>query len=178
MQVKLTFADLHNEAGARVGVHPGTCGAWRTAVRSSNSPGSLPACRCAPRLTPTRWRRAACSGSDRVLFDCSCSPRAHRRTTVAVQIAVPVGLSSEGGLSTTQVFRFARRTFELGLTFFEAAPVRTSASTTPPELWDLMRLRHRFGEPAHAAPTAIWLCDSKPTLLLAYAEALKAAGPA
>ncbi len=40
-----------------------------------------------------------------------------------VQIAVPVGsYPPKVGYPPTRVFRFARRTFELGLSFFEAAP--------------------------------------------------------
>jgi len=66
-----------------------------------------------------------------------------------VQIAVAAGSTSPRiDYPPVQVFRFKPMTFELGLTGFEAAPgesvrIYDEARTVV----DLVRLRHRFGEP-------------------------------
>lgn len=72
----------------------------------------------------------------------------------AVQIAVALGSTPPRiDYPPVQIFRFRPATFELGLTSFEAAPgesvrIYDQARTVV----DLVRLRHRFGEPiAYAA---------------------------
>jgi hypothetical protein len=78
------------------------------------------------------------------------------------------------------VFRFDAETFELGLSEVDAAPgepVRLyDAART---VTDLMRLRHRFGEPAAHTALNRYLAQpgSRPALLLSYARALGVFGP-
>jgi len=99
----------------------------------------------------------------------------------AVQIAVRVGdHQPRVEFPRTQVLRFARETFELGLSRVEAAPgewVRVYDATRT--VVDLMRLRHRFREPlAHSAlRRALESGAARPVDLLRYAEALNVLGP-
>jgi predicted transcriptional regulator of viral defense system len=99
----------------------------------------------------------------------------------AVQIAVP--RSSHPPRITfppTAVYRFDPSTFELGLTYVDAAPqepVRIyDAERT---VVDLMRLRHRFGEPTAliALTRYIRRRDARPAALLKTASALRVYGP-
>lgn len=99
----------------------------------------------------------------------------------AVQIAVP--RSSHPPRITfppTAVFRFDPSTFELGLTHVEAAPhelVRIyDAERT---VADLMRLRHRIGEPTALIALNRYLRrrDARPPDLLKAAVALRVYGP-
>jgi len=80
----------------------------------------------------------------------------------------------------TKVFRFDETTFELGLGDVEAAPgemvrVYDAARTVV----DLMRLRHRLGEPLAHAALFRYLSGpgARPPLLLEYAAALDVYGP-
>lgn len=96
----------------------------------------------------------------------------------AVQIAVALGSTPPRiDYPPVQVFRFKPATFELGLSSFEAAPdelvrIYDQARTVV----DLIRLRHRFGEPV--AYTALNRYLSKPDgqrrPLLTYATQLGA----
>lgn len=99
----------------------------------------------------------------------------------AVQIAVPVGAHHpKVDYPPTQVFRFTRRTFELGLSSFEAAPAEEVRIYDPARtVVDLMRLRHRFGEPVAHSALHRYLATraANPALVIAYAEALNVAGP-
>lgn len=78
-----------------------------------------------------------------------------------------------------KVFRFEETTFELGLSFVDAAPhesvrVYDAARTVV----DLMRFRRRFGEPnAHSALHRYLSSGRRPALLLDYARALGSFGP-
>jgi hypothetical protein len=96
----------------------------------------------------------------------------------AVQIAVALGSTPPRiDYPPVQIFRFKPATFELGLTSFEAAPgesvrIYDQARTVV----DLIRLRHRFGEPI--AYTALNRYLNKPDgqrrPLLTYASKLGA----
>jgi predicted transcriptional regulator of viral defense system len=99
----------------------------------------------------------------------------------SVQVAVPNDAHPpQIGYPPATVFRFDAETFELGLSAADAAPgelvrVYDAARTVT----DLMRLRHRFGEPiAHTALNR-YLAQpgSRPKLLLSYARALGVFGP-
>lgn len=100
---------------------------------------------------------------------------------IAAQIAVPkASRAPRIGFPPVEVFRFAADTFELGLTHLDAAPgepVRVyDAERT---VVDLMRLRHRLGEPvAHAAlQRYLRSRGARPGLLLRVAAALGVHGP-
>jgi predicted transcriptional regulator of viral defense system len=99
----------------------------------------------------------------------------------AVQIAVP--RSSHPPRITfppTAVFRFDPSTFELGLTYVDAAPQESvriyDAART---VVDLMRLRHRLGEPTALIALTRYLRrrDARPAALLKTASALRVYGP-
>lgn len=99
----------------------------------------------------------------------------------SAQIAVPKRSHTPAiAYPPVTVFRFDESTFELGLSSFEAGPgepVRVYDATRT--VVDLMRFRHRFGEPlAHTALNRY--LDSgraQPALLLDFAEALSVFGP-
>ena len=99
----------------------------------------------------------------------------------AVQIAVPRSHRPPRiGHPPTEVFRFAAATFELGLSTVEAAPgenVRVySAERT---VIDLMRLRHRLGEPLALGALRRYLRrpGARPGELLTLARRLGVFGP-
>ncbi len=100
---------------------------------------------------------------------------------LAVQIAVP--RSSRPPrilLPPTQVFRFEPSTFEVGLTYIEAAPGELIRIYDPVRtVVDLMRLRHRIGEPTALAALHRYLRrrDARPAELLKTAAALRVYGP-
>ena len=99
----------------------------------------------------------------------------------AVEIAVP--RSSHPPRITfppTAVYRFDPSTFELGLTYVDAAPqepvrIYDAARTVV----DLMRLRHRVGEPTALVALTRYLRrrDARPAALLKTASALRVYGP-
>ena len=101
--------------------------------------------------------------------------------SIAVQIAVPNGDHPPSvDHPPTAVFRFDRTTFELGVSSVEAAPhepvrIYDSARTVV----DLMRLRHRLGEPVAYLALRRYLAGSRPrpTELLDYARELGSSGP-
>ncbi|GAB3769211.1 type IV toxin-antitoxin system AbiEi family antitoxin domain-containing protein [Microlunatus parietis] len=79
-----------------------------------------------------------------------------------------------------EVFRFGTDTFELGLTTVEAAPDESVRIYDPTRtVVDLMRLRHRLGEPlAHAALRRyLRRRDAQPGLLLRMATTLDVRQP-
>ncbi len=100
---------------------------------------------------------------------------------IKVQIAVANGAHPPRiGYPPTKVFRFDRATFELGLDRLEAAPrewvrIYDAARTVT----DLMRLRHRLGEPlAHGVLNRyLNMRGARPALLLEYAKELDVLGP-
>jgi predicted transcriptional regulator of viral defense system len=98
-----------------------------------------------------------------------------------VQVAVP-GSSRAPQISfpPTSVLRFEDRTFELGLSSVEAAPGEPVRIYDPPRtVVDLMRLRHRFGEPAALGALHRYLRrrDARPAELLRIGAALGVYGP-
>ena len=98
-----------------------------------------------------------------------------------VQIAVPKSTTPPRIVyPPTTVLRFEDATFDLGLSSVEAAPgehvrVYDAARTVV----DLMRMRHRFGEPLAHTTLNRYLAStgSSPRLLLEYARALDVLGP-
>lgn len=99
----------------------------------------------------------------------------------AVQIAVSSAHNMVRiGYPPTTVFRFDAETFELGLSRVEAAPGEFIRIYDPARtVVDLIRLRHRLGEPmAYTVLNRFLdLPDSRRARLLEYAEALGVAGP-
>ena len=99
----------------------------------------------------------------------------------AVQIAVPrTSRPPQIWFPPTTVFRFEPSTFELGLTSLEAAPGEYVRVYDPARtVVDLMRLRHRVGEPTALAALHRYLRrrDSRPAELLEIAAALRVRGP-
>jgi predicted transcriptional regulator of viral defense system len=100
---------------------------------------------------------------------------------VAVQIAVPTrDRPPQIAYPPTEVFRFDQDTFELGLSSVDAAPgERVRVYDSARTVIDLMRLRHRLGEPlAHAAlHRYLRRRDAQPAQLLRLAAALDVYGP-
>ena len=99
----------------------------------------------------------------------------------AVKIAVPRSSHPPRiAFPPTAVFRFEPRTFELGLTHLEAAPGESVRIYDPPRtVVDLMRLRHRIGEPTALIALQRYLRrrDARPPELLNMAEDLRVYGP-
>jgi predicted transcriptional regulator of viral defense system len=99
----------------------------------------------------------------------------------AVQIAVPrPSRPPQISFPPTAVFRFESSTFELGLTPVQAAPGEPIRIYAPARtVVDLMRLRHRIGEPAALAAVHRYLRrpDAQPAELLRLAGRLRAYGP-
>ncbi|WP_166849217.1 type IV toxin-antitoxin system AbiEi family antitoxin domain-containing protein [Isoptericola sp. BMS4] len=98
-----------------------------------------------------------------------------------VQIAVRRGTYTPRiDFPPTEVLRFEAVKFDLGRTTIEAAPGEPIPVYDPARtVVDLMRLRHRFGEPiAHSALRRyIATPDARPAQLLKYAAALGVSGP-
>ncbi len=99
----------------------------------------------------------------------------------AVQVAVPKrSRPPQITFPPTEVIRFDAETFELGLTGVEAAPGEQIRIYDPARtVVDLMRLRHRFGEPTALAALHRYLRrrDAHPAVLLELAAALGGYGP-
>jgi predicted transcriptional regulator of viral defense system len=165
------------------GVHPRDLYAWRDAGevvelsrgvfrRSDAQAASL------PDLLAVAYR------APRAIVCCVSAAAVHGLTDelpVAVQIAVrarahPPRIS----YPPTVVFRFEESTFELGVSSVDAAPgelvrVYDQARTVV----DLIRLRHRLGEPIAFGALNRYLraSQARPGRLLEYAEQLDAFGP-
>jgi predicted transcriptional regulator of viral defense system len=101
--------------------------------------------------------------------------------TTAVQIAVPrPHRPPHISHPPTEVFRFAPATFELGLSTLEAAPgENVRIYTAERTVVDLMRLRHRLGEPLALTALRRYLRrrDARPGELLSFARPLGVFGP-
>jgi predicted transcriptional regulator of viral defense system len=99
----------------------------------------------------------------------------------AVQIAVPrASHPPQISFPPTSVLRFESSTFELGLSQVEAAPGEPVRIYDPARtVVDLMRLRHRVGEPTALAAVHRYLRrpDVRPALLLRIASDLRVHGP-
>jgi predicted transcriptional regulator of viral defense system len=100
---------------------------------------------------------------------------------IAVQFAVPHHQRPPRiAYPPVQVFRFATETFELGLANMEAAPdeaVRIYSKERT--VVDLMRLRHRLGEPTALVALRRYLGqrEARPGELLTLARRLGVSGP-
>ena len=171
------------KAALGLGVHPRQLYAWRDGgdvvelSRGVFRRGDAPLATY-PDLLAVGTRAPAC------IVCCVSAAVVHELTDElprAVQIAVPVNsYPPRIDFPPTQVLRFARGTFELGLSRVEAAPGEWVRVYDPARtVVDLMRLRHRFGEPlAHGALTrALAAGVARPADLLRYAEALDVLGP-
>ncbi|HWK25606.1 MAG TPA: type IV toxin-antitoxin system AbiEi family antitoxin domain-containing protein [Solirubrobacter sp.] len=165
------------------GVHPRDLYAWRDAgeivelsrgvFRRSDAPPAA-----YPDLLAVSYR------APRAIVCCVSAAMVHELTDelpVWVQVAVPNGTHPPRiDHPPTRVFRFDRRTFELGLAGIEAAPgERVRAYDAARTVIDLMRLRHRLGESiAHTALNRYMTRqDARPALLLEYARELGVLGP-
>jgi predicted transcriptional regulator of viral defense system len=99
----------------------------------------------------------------------------------AVQIAVPrPSRPPRISFPPTAVLRFEPSTFELGLAHVEAAPGEPVRIYDPARtVVDLMRLRHRIGEPTALAALHRYLRrrGARPAELLKIAAALRVYGP-
>jgi hypothetical protein len=165
-----------------LGVHPRELYAWRDAGeitelsrgvfrRADVPPASYPDVLAVAYRVP---RAIVCCLSAAVIHDLTDLPG-------SVQVAVSNGSHlPEIDYPPATVLRFDAKTFELGLSVFDAAPeeqvrVYDAARTVT----DLMRLRHRFGEPVAHAALHRYLAQpgSRPALLLTYARALGVFGP-
>ncbi|MDR1442528.1 MAG: hypothetical protein LBJ02_09135 [Bifidobacteriaceae bacterium] len=122
---------------------------------------------------------AAALRAPRAVVCCLSAPAIHDLTdelVPGVQLAVPKGSwAPRIDHPPTRVFHFAPDTFDLGLSTVEAAPgesvrVYDAARTVA----DLMRLRHRFGEPvAHIALNRyLDSARAQPATVLEYAHKL------
>jgi predicted transcriptional regulator of viral defense system len=98
-----------------------------------------------------------------------------------VQIAVPRSTRTPViDFPPTTALRFDDETFELGVTSIDAAPGEPVRVYDPARtVVDLMRLRHRFGEPAAHAALRRYLDrrDARPAALLELARTLGVFGP-
>jgi hypothetical protein len=127
---------------------------------------------------------AAAHRSPRAIICCVSAAAAYDLTDElppVVQIAVPArSRIPRIDYPPTTAFRFDEDTFELGLSQLEAAPGEWVRIYDPARtVADLMRLRHRLGEPlAHGAlQRYLRHRAAKPALLLEYAESLGVYGP-
>lgn len=166
-----------------LGVHPRDLYAWRDAGQVVElSRGVFRRADAPPASYPDAL--AVAYRSPRAIVCCVSAAAIHELTDEmpsTVQIAVPKRTHPPViDYPPVTVFRFEESTFELGLSEVEAGrgePVRiyNSARTVV----DLLRFRHRFGEPiAHAALNRyLSAAGARPALLLEYAEALGAFGP-
>lgn len=100
---------------------------------------------------------------------------------LAVQIAVPRGARSPRiTLPPVEVFHFDASTFQLGLGEVQAAPGEwVRAYTAARTVVDLMRFRHRIGEPLALGALRRYLASTgaRPGLLLDLAGPLDVLGP-
>lgn len=116
---------------------------------------------------------------------CCVSAAAVYELTDEIPISVQIAVRRRAHVPTidyppTRVFRFEETTFETGLSAIEAAPgeqIRVYDETRT--VVDLMRLRHRLGEPLAFSCLNRYLSrrTAQPARLLAYAAALGVSGP-
>ncbi len=167
----------------RSGVHPRDLYAWRDeglvfelsrgVFRKADAP--LPTY---PDLLAVAFR------APRAIVCCVSAAAVHDLTDevpVEVQLAIPNGTHPPRiAFPPTKVFRFEPTTFELGLSTVEAAPSELIRIYDPARtVVDLMRLRHRLGEPVAYAALSRYLrrAGARPGLLVDYARELDVLGP-
>ena len=99
----------------------------------------------------------------------------------AVQIAVPrPNRPPRIDHPPTEVFRFAENSFELGVSTVEAAPGENVRVYSPERtVVDVMRLRHRLGEPLALSALRRYLRrgEARPGRLLTFARDMGVFGP-
>jgi predicted transcriptional regulator of viral defense system len=154
-----------------------------TPARSSNCPAGSSANR-RHRWPPTPDFLAVAHRTPRAVVCLVSAAAVHDLTDeipAVVQIAVPKpSRPPHIAFPPTKVFRFDAETFELGLSGVEAAPGELIRIYDPPRtVVDLMRLRHRFGEPVALGALRRYLRrrDAQPAALLRIAAALDVYGP-
>lgn len=170
-------------AAVAAGVHPRELYAWRDAGlvvelsrgvfrRADAPPASYPDLLAVAYRVP---RGIVCCVSAAAVHDLS------DQIPVAVQVAVPTrSRPPRIGYPPTQVFRFDEATFEVGLSDVEAAPGERVRIYDPVRtVVDLMRLRHRLGEPVALGALRRYLRrrDARPAALLRSADRLGVYGP-
>jgi predicted transcriptional regulator of viral defense system len=166
-----------------LGVHPRQLYAWRDAGEIAElSRGVFRRADAPPASYPDIL--AVAYRAPRAIVCCLSAAAVHDLTDElpgSVQVAVPKDSHPPRiGYPPATVLRFETRTFELGLSIVDAAPgepVRVYDATRT--VTDLMRLRHRFGEPVAHTALNRYLAQpgSRPALLLSYARSLGAFGP-
>jgi len=176
-------ATFTTKVARSLGAHPRDLYAWRDAGEIVEmSRGVFRRGDALPASYPDAL--AVAHRAPRAIVCCLTAAAVHELTDELVgslQIAVPKGGHvPKIDYPPTVVFRFDPDSFDLGLSAFEAAPgeqvrVYDAARTVV----DLMRLRHRFGEPvAHSALYRFLATPgARPALLLDYAQALGVFGP-
>ncbi len=165
------------------GVHPRDLYAWRdTGQIVELSRGVFRAADAPPASYPDIL--AVAYRSPRAIMCCVSAAAIHELTDEmppAVQIAVPKhSHPPEISHPPVTVLRFEESTFEIGLSSVDAAPDEPVRIYDPARtVVDLMRFRHRFGEPIAYAALNRYLerPAARPALLLEYAEALGDFGP-
>lgn len=167
----------------RLGVHPRDLYAWRDdgqivelsrgVFRRATAPAAT-----YPDLLAIAYR------APHAIACCVSAAAVHDLTDelpLAVQIAVPTrSRPPKITYPPTEVFRFDPDTFELGLASVDAAPGEAVRIYDPERtVIDLMRLRHRLGEPlAHAAlHRYLRRPGAQPARLLQLAAVLDVYGP-
>ena len=176
-------ATFTTKTARALGVHPRDLYAWRDGGqvvelsrgvyrRGDAPPASYPDLLAVALRAP---RGVVCCLSAAVVHDLT------DELVVGVQLAVPKGeWAPRIDYPPTKVFRFDPATFELGVIAVEAAPgERVRVYDAARTVVDLMRLRHRLGEPvAHVALNRYLAgVDARPGVLLEYAQALGVFGP-
>lgn len=166
-----------------LGVHPRDLYAWRDQGdiielsrgvfrRADAPPASLPDALAVAYRAP---RAVLCCVSAAVVHDLA------DEIPVAVQIAVPNGTHPPVvDYPPTTVFRFDPDTFDLGRSHVDAAPGERVRVYDPARtVVDLIRLRHRLGEPLAYTALHRYLSTARarPAQLLDYADILGVAGP-
>jgi len=170
------------EARAR-GVHPRALYDWRDSGEVIELSRGVFRKADAPQASYPDLLAVACR-APRAIVCCVSAAAAHDLTDeqpVEVQIAV-VNRTHPPRIDfpPTKVFRFDPDTFELGLDRLEAAPGEwVRAYDAARTVSDLMRLRHRLGEPLALGALNRYLDHpgGRPALLLRYAKALDVLGP-
>jgi len=170
-------------AARQRGVHPRVLYQWRDGGEITElSRGVFRRADAPPASYPDLL--AVAYRAPRAIVCCVSAAAVHDLTDqipVAVQIAMPTRARPPRiTYPPTGVFRFATDTFEVGLTTVEAAPGEQVRIYDPARtIVDLMRLRHRLGEPlAHAAlHRYLRRPDARPGELLRLADTLGAQGP-
>lgn len=179
-ELPMTFT---TKSARELGVHPRDLYAWRDGgeiveisrgvFRRSGAPlASYPDALAVGHRAP------------RAIVCCLSAAAIHELTdelVASMQIAVPKrDHPPKIDYPPTTVFRFDEATFQLGISRVEAAPGEWVRIYSPARtVIDLMRLRHRFGEPiAHAALHRYLATNgAQPAVLLAFADKLGVYGP-